>query len=122
MALNNFIELAPEGSVGNATFDAEGFGPAKRIAVEFEVEAVGATPTVTFKIQGALGDEDLSDLQYVKADSSTAAAKTGIAVTAVGKTVVFVDGLDKRLLDRIAVVTSSNTNVTFSARAFPVNN
>lgn len=120
MALSRSMELAAKGSTGTGRKSAFlGSVDPKRIAVEVEVEAVGATPSMTFTVQGSMDGSTWTDMQYVTLDSSVAASKAGIAVTTVGKTVVFVDGLDKRFPHFIAVNVSANTNVTFSARAYP---
>lgn len=126
MALaNNAIQLAVPGSTGTGRKFALGFPRVPLVAIEFVVEAIGATPTVTFTIQvlKAGGDPavagDWVDTNYVDADSSVAAAKTGITMTAVGKTVKYIDGLDKRFYDAVAVNVSANTNVTYRANAYP---
>jgi hypothetical protein len=124
-AQNNAIKLAATGTTGTGRFSAEDFWPAKRIAVEFVVEAVGATPTATFTIQGlkvggdAATASDWADIAYVEGDSTVAASKAGITVTTVSRTVKFIDGLDKRFFESIAVNVSANTNVTFRANAYP---
>lgn len=116
MSLQNFVELARK-QTGNARFSADITGTsASRIMVEFTVDAVGATPTVTYTIQGSMDNVNWVDMQYVTLDSSVAASKAGIVVTTVGATHKFVDGLDKRFPHYIAVTTTLNTNVTFSAR------
>jgi hypothetical protein len=119
------VVLAATGSIGTGRKSAHGFDPAPAIAVEFVVEAVGATPTLTFTIQGLKpgGSEavetDWADVAYVDGDSTVAASKLGIVVTVVGRTVKYIDGLDKRFFDTVAVNVSSNTNVTFRANAYP---
>lgn len=118
MSFNNFVELAPSGSVGTGRKSASLGGAATtRVGIEFEVEAVGATPTVTFTVQGSYDGVNWSDMQYVRLDSSVAASKAGVVRTAVGKEHLFVDGLDKRFVRFVAVNVTANTNVTFSARA-----
>ena len=118
MSLNNHIEIAAKGSTGTGRKSALIDGTAaSRLMIEFEVEAVGATPTVTFTIQGSMDGTTWTDMQYVTLDSSVAASKAGIVVTTVSKTHRFVDGLDKRFPHYIAVNVTANTNVTFSARA-----
>jgi hypothetical protein len=95
------------------------------LAIEFVVEVAGATPTVTFTIQSLApgGDPavaaDWQDTGYVTGDSTVAAVKTALTRTAVGRTVVYVDGLDKRFYDGIAVNISANTNITFRINAYP---
>ncbi len=116
MSLNNFIELAKK-QTGTGRFSALIDGTAaSRIMLEFIVDAIGATPTVTFTIQGSMDNVNWVDMQYVTLDSSVAASKAGIVMTTVSVTHRFVDGLDKRFPHYIAVNVSANTNVTFSAR------
>lgn len=120
------VTLAPKGSTGTGRKYAHGFFGAALIAVEFVVEAVGATPAITYTIQGlkpggdAATASDWADIAYVDGDSLVAAAKTGITLTATGRTVKYVDGLDKRFFEAIAVNVSANTNVTFRANAYPI--
>jgi hypothetical protein len=116
----NSHDLHVKGSTGNSRGSVAGLenvlsGNVKAL-IEFEVEAIGATPTVSFTIQGSLDGTNFFDIAYVDPDSTVAASKTAKVVTTVGKTFVFVDGLDKRFYKRIAVNTTANTNVTFSSR------
>jgi hypothetical protein len=118
------IELAPTKSAGTGRKYAMGFARVPLIAVEFVIEAVGSTPTVTFTIQGLqAGGEpgtatDWSDTGYVTPDSTVAASKAAIVKTAIGRYVYYVDGLDKRFYDGIAVNISANTNVTYRVNAY----
>lgn len=119
------VKLAAAGSTGTGRFSAaHGFDYSEKIGVEFVVEAIGATPTLSFTIQGLkLGGDatvatDWVDIEYVDIDSATAVSKAAIVVTTTGRTVKFVDGLDKRVFDGIAVNVSANTNVTFHANAY----
>lgn len=106
--------LAPAGSTGNQTTQPAQLNPdAENASVEFIVEAIGATPTVTWKVQ--LSDDGLAwfDAQYVT-DSSDAVAVAAITVAVVGTQIVFL-----RLKDRdwrlARLVVSANTNVTYRA-------
>jgi hypothetical protein len=123
---NDAVTLAPVGSTGNGLFKALGFSRASRIAVEFQVEAVGATPTVTIGLKGLMpgGDPAVASdwvvLGMQQMDSSVADNNTPFALTAVGRTVRFVGGIDSRFFEGIAVDVTANTNVTFSARAYPL--
>lgn len=119
MALNNSITLAATGSTGTGRKAAAGFEGVNRLMIEVVVEAVGATPTMTFTIQGSTDNgATFADIAYVDPDATVASAKTAKTVTTVGRTVLFVDGLDKRFWDQIAVNVSANTNVTFRATAY----
>lgn len=84
--------------------------------VEFQVEAAGATPAISWTVQGSHDGTNWVDLEYVTDDSAVAAAKAAQTGVAVGTVRVFVDGLDKRFWEYLAVNVASNTNVTYSAR------
>jgi hypothetical protein len=86
-----------------------------RIAFEFVVEAVGATPTVTFKYQGSMDGSNWFDIFYVTDASDTPSAATRV-VTAVGRSLQWLSlaGL-VRFFAYYRLVTTSNTNVTYSA-------
>jgi hypothetical protein len=119
MALQNRVELAPKLSTGTGRFSAAGLSSARRVYVRVEVTAVGATPTMTYTIQGSDdGGVTWQDIQYVTPDSSVAASKAAVVVTTVSVAQYFIDGLDKRFFDQIAVNVSANTNVTFKADAY----
>jgi hypothetical protein len=115
-------DIAPKGSTGNGTFVIRNLWDVKRAEVEFEVEAVGATPTVTFAIEGLVPGgtpataADWVVLAVIQADSTVAASNAAITVTALGKTRRWIDGLDKRMFDAFRVNVTANTNVTYSAR------
>lgn len=119
MALQNNVELAPKLSTGVARFSAAGLSSARRVFVRVEVTAIGATPTMTYTIQGSNdGGVTWTDIQYVSPDSSVAASKAAVVVTTVSVAQYFIDGLDKRFFDQYAINVSANTNVTFNAQAF----
>lgn len=109
------------GSTGNTRAYIRNLQDMTRGEIEFKIEAVGATPTVSFVVQGLnIGgdptvDADWSTLALGVADATTASSTTAVTVTAVGKTRRFIDGLDKRFFDAIGILTSANTNVTFSS-------
>lgn len=92
-----------------------------RLEVEFIVEAVGGTPTLTYNVQGLRpgGDPtvaaDWDNLGLLTADSTVAASNAAITVSAVGSTRRYIDGLDKRFYDAIGVNVTANTNVTYRA-------
>jgi hypothetical protein len=122
VALLNDVRLAPVGSTGTGRFSAGNLRGARRLAVVFKVEAVGATPTVTFTVQGSLDGTNWTTLAVAQLDSSVAVSNSPITMTAVGLTERFVDGLDKRFYEFIAVNVTANTNVTFSAKAYQQDN
>lgn len=81
--------------------------------IGFKVEAVGATPTVTYKVQGCYDGTSWFDLWYVPTGSDTASAATTV-VTATGETYLFA----KRHYPYLRLVTTANTNVTYSCQAY----
>lgn len=119
------VSLAATGSTGNNTHTGTHVG-AEADAIEFRfiVEAAGATPTVTFKVQGTNDDTSVSDanavwtdIMYLPAGSDTGASATQTA-TAVGATVFFHDTPSGvRFYRRFRLVTSANTNITYRCEA-----
>lgn len=120
--LLNRHDVATTGTTGTGRHAIGNMAEASSpILFVFEVESVGATPTVTFTLQGVMNEgaaADWQDINYVTGDSAAAAAKTAITKTTTGKTWLFVDGLDKRFFDQLAINVSANTNVTYSVRAY----
>lgn len=111
--------LAPAGTTGNNTHGLAGVGgAADRIAVQFVVEAIGATPTITWKVQGSLDGTSWYDVEYVSDSSDTGAAATRTATTVSSQ----VEWLDlaggSRFYDDIRLVTTLNTNVTYRAELY----
>jgi hypothetical protein len=119
-------EINPTGSTGTDTSPPANFirnlHDAKRLEVEFEVTAVGATPTVTWNAVGLVPDGDPTvaadwiTLALLQADSTVAASVAGVTRTAVGKDRRYIDGLDKRFYDAIGIIITANTNVTFRSK------
>ena len=122
------IPLTNTGQVGNNTHagvptDVTWDG----IAFLFTVEVAGATPTVTWKIQGALEDPRLVndasatwfDVGYVTDGSDTISQST-LTSTAVGGKVVFLSNPVARKYQRFRVVTSANTNITYHVDAYRI--
>jgi len=113
--------LAPAGSTGNQTFPGLNVGGGQEtIAFQFVVEAVGATPTITWKIQGSVDDPETVtdgnahwyDVGYITDASDTIAQATRTA-TAVGAQVAWLSNPVARRYRRYRLVTSANTNVTY---------
>lgn len=112
--------LAPTGSTGllnpgaAVTIDPD----ADRLGVTLTVEAIGATPSITWKLQVSLDELNWSDARYM-----TDAAETVVNAAIVRTTVGF-DTMHVLLDDRgwrfIRLVVSANVNVTFKAEAFPL--
>jgi hypothetical protein len=113
--------LAPVGSTGNNTHASLAVQEdAEVIGLEFKIEAVGATPTVTYKYQGsedgpdvADGSSDWYDLLALPSDSATEAVSQ--TKTAVGVYQSFLETA-KRDVRKVRLVTSANTNVTYSSQ------
>ncbi len=122
------VVLAATGTTGTGRKIAAGFKHASLIAIELFYEVVGATPVFTFTVQGLKvgGDPsvatDWTDLGVVVPDSTVAATKTPSLAPTQGQTArgtFYLDGLDKRFFDQIAVNVATNTNVTYRINAYP---
>ena len=119
--------LAAAGSTGNTTHDGLRVGGTyETIAVEFVVEAVGSSPTVTWKVQATVADPDVDDadanwydLGYIT-DASDAISQTALTATAVGAQIIFLSNPVARRFQRFRLVTSSNTNVTYHADLYRI--
>lgn len=120
------VQLAPAGTTGTGRKSALGFVNPSIIAIEIVLEVVGGTPALTFTVQGLKpgGDEataaDWSDVAVVVANSTTAATATPSVTLATGRYIFYIDGLDKRCFEGVAVNVTANTNVTFRANAYPL--
>ena len=114
------ILLANAGSTGNVT-GATVNAPASitQACFQFVVEAVGATPTVTFKFQGSLDGTNWYDIPYVLASTDTLSQATQ-TVTAVGASISWLSQVGFRYFTAYRVVTTANTNVTFRAELWPL--
>lgn len=114
------IETIPmTGSVaqtGNQTHTGVRTDANETVAFEFEVTVVGATPTVTWVIQGSMDNANWYAVNYVT-DATDTAAVAGLTSTAVGKKIVFLSNPVARRYKYYRVVTSANTNVTYSVVA-----
>jgi hypothetical protein len=89
-----------------------------KLAVAFVVEAVGATPTITYKLQGTFDSDNVADasanwfdLMLLPSDNETAAVSK--TVTAVGQSTSYLAQASVRFVRRVRLVTSANTNVTY---------
>lgn len=116
-------QLAAAGSVGNASHASvpvdENEGT---LSVEFEVTAVGATPTVTWKLQGSNDGSGVPDAtsdwyDLMTVDAGDATEDISRTHTAVGIYAVFLE-LARRNPAKIRLETSANLNVTYEAEAY----
>lgn len=114
-------QLAAVGSTGNNThasvatdsdFDV--------LSLEFEITAVGATPTVSWLFQGSMDGGEVSDANSdwfaLEVLPSDAVAESAVVQTktAVGVYESEVD-LKRRPVNKVRLVTSANTNVTYES-------
>jgi hypothetical protein len=115
--------LAATATTGNNTHTSVAVNEdAESVAMRFIVEAIGGTPTVTWKIQGSLYDSGTSDansswfdIPFVT-DANETVSTTARTATAVGAQVQWlVAGVGRRFFRKFRLVTTSNTNVTYSA-------
>jgi hypothetical protein len=112
---------APTGSTGNNNHAGVGANPsADKVALEVIVEAIGATPTVTYKLQATLDDDSVADAfaDWFDVELLPAASETAVATdtkTAVGVYVYYLAQSAVRFGRRYRLVTSANTNVTYRA-------
>lgn len=112
--------LAPTGTTGNLTGNLAGVGAAAdKVAIQFVVEAVGGSPTVTWKAQGTLdGGASWYDVFYFT-DGTDTASKSAITTTGTGAQVIFLDDANgSRFYLGYRIVVSSNTAVTFRAELY----
>ena len=112
------ISLAPVNTAA-ATGATTRVGPNETVAFEFEITAIGATPTITFKYQGSLDGTNWYDVAYVTDANDTVSVATRV-VTTVGTSVQFLSNPVARRYDYYRVVPSANTNVTWKASAWRI--
>lgn len=113
------VVVAASGSTGNITGAAVHVGTYEALALQFVVEAVGATPTVTYKFQGSLDGTNWYDIGYITDATDTVSTTTRVR-TALGADITFLSNPVARKYKWVRPVTTSNTNVTFRADAYPV--
>jgi len=121
-------ELAAAGSTGNNTHAGVHVGAGyEAVVFQFVVEAVGSTPTVTWKVQASPDDPttvadaqaNWYDVGYITDASDTISQSTRSA-TAVGAQIAFLSNPIARRYRRFRLVTSANTNVTYHCDIFRV--
>lgn len=115
--------LAATGTTGNNTHAAIDVPDAQHLVCQLFVEAVGATPQITFKLQGSYDGTNWYDLPFTIENSTavaTAARNVNPTVASTGY-IVAVDMLQPaRAFPRARLVTSANTNTTYRATAYSV--
>lgn len=114
------FKLAPVGSTGNNTHSAVTL-PDKYdgLVMQFNITAIGATPTVTYKFQGSMDATNWFDVAYVTDANDTVAVATRSGTT-VSAQIQFLSNPVARSYKYLRLVTSANTNVTYNADAFIV--
>jgi hypothetical protein len=107
----------PTGSTGNSSAvvqHTDGMGD--NIAIDFTVEAVGATPTVSWIVEGSLDGVTWNTVPLLVSNTATAGSTAVVVQTTVGKQQRWLDGLIVRFYTSFRVTTTLNTNVTYSSR------
>ena len=108
-------KLAAAGTTGNNTHTAVPVDPdVETVAFQFNVSAIGATPTVTFKYQGTVDGTNWFDVFYVTDSSDTASVATRV-VTAPGSSIQWLSNVSVRKYTQYRCVTTANTNITYNA-------
>ena len=117
MAAFNKYALAATGRTGNNTHTGVEVGgdeeTGDRVYVEFIVEVAGATPSVTYALQGSFDgtNYDTNGIALIPSSSDTVASTR--AVTATGYT--HNQTSQSRIFRFNRLVTTANTNVTYAA-------
>ena len=117
-------QLANVGSTGNNTHaSVEVTRDTDILSLEFEITAVGATPTISWLYQGSNDGPEVTDATSdwhaleVLPDDAAAELATVQTKTAVGVYSSSVE-LTRRPVRKVRLVTSANTNVTYEAEAY----
>jgi hypothetical protein len=114
------VFLAKTGSTGTVTSASVRTAPfADKLAVWFVVEAIGATPTVTWKAQFSPDLPEVSDatsvwidLPYITTASDTL-SQAALTRTTVGADAIWLANPQVRFVRKVRLLVSANTNVTF---------
>jgi len=90
------------------------------------VTVAGATPTVTWKVQGSVDDASVSDgnsawfdVAYIT-DATDTAAVTARVRTTVGSDLQFLSNPVARRYRKYRLVTTANTNITYDADLYTI--
>jgi hypothetical protein len=84
------------------------------VAFLFTVEAVGATPTITYKFQGSDDGSNWFDVNYIT-DASDTPATAARTRTTQGQDIAWLSQSGVRQYNFYRVVVTANTNVTYRA-------
>lgn len=103
------------GTTAGTTIRTEGGYVA--MGFQFVVEAVGATPTLTYRWEGSLDGTNWKPVAYIT-DAADTVAATDRVVTAVGVELLFLANPVARRYRYFRLVVTANTNVTYSAKLF----
>lgn len=107
-------------STGNSTGSSILIGANyQNVAFVFNVTAIGATPTVTWKFQGSIDGTNWFDVAYVTDASDTLSTATEVDTT-VSQSVHFLANPGTRKYKFFRCVTSANTNVTYNSAIYRV--
>jgi hypothetical protein len=109
-------QLAPTGTVGNNTHTAsDEMRDADRVAIQINVENVGATPTATFTIEGSVDGVNWYTVPVVDPISDTLST-AAIVLTAIGLSLrwLWLGAGGARFFKNYRVRVTANTNVTYS--------
>lgn len=118
------IYLSPRGSTGTKITPTTDYRtvphPVNSVAVQLVVEAVGATPTITWKVQGSYDATRWYDLAYIPHNTDTVAstAITTASPAAGDGVLIFMSNPVARQYKHYAIVVSANTNVTYRAELY----
>lgn len=122
-------ELAPAGSTGNQTFAGVNVpdGGHEALAFQFVVETVGASPSVTWKVQGSPDDPALVDdananwydVGYVTDATDTISTAARVRTT-VGGDIAFLANPLARRYQRYRLVVSGASNIVYHADMFRI--
>lgn len=106
---------APAASTGNNTHNAVSVGDSgSGFDVSVTVEAVGATPTCTFALQGSQDNTVWNTISVLPMNTTTLNTPVvSVTLTAVGSTQLF--SVPGQFYKFLRLVSSANTNVTYHA-------
>lgn len=111
------LNLTPAGPTSaTGLYKATGMDGFDVVAVVMNRTAIGGGPAISWTVQGSVDGVTWQDLAYVTPDSTVAASKAAQTTATVSQTVLFIDGLDKRRFEWLAINVASDTNVTFTAQ------